>query len=145
MCLGDKPELAFKEYRATLAALGVRSTIEYVARACETALDEGLLPHTNAGLMTRDEMAMLRPLNASMGLMLESISPRLRAERRGPSMGARQGSRGCGLRMIDEAGELRIPFTTGILIGIGDTAGGARAEPARDSRLATSATGISRK
>ena len=78
MCLGDKPELAFKEYRETLAALGVRNTIEYVAQACEAALGEGLLPHTNAGMMTRDEMAMLRPLNASMGLMLESISPRLR-------------------------------------------------------------------
>src|ERR1039458_7899612 len=79
MCLGDKPELAFKEYRETLAALGVRTTIEYVGRACEIALAEGLLPHTNAGLMTSDEMRALRPLNASMGLMLENISPRLRA------------------------------------------------------------------
>src|ERR1700685_4100010 len=78
MCLGDKPELAFKEYRATLASLGVSSTIDYVGHACKAALSEGLLPHTNAGLMTCDEMAMLRPLNASMGLMLESISPRLR-------------------------------------------------------------------
>ncbi len=78
MCLGDKPEIAFKEYRATLANLGARSTIDYVARACETSLEQGLLPHTNAGIMTRDEMGMLRPLNASMGLMLESISPRLR-------------------------------------------------------------------
>src|SRR5665213_1588436 len=59
MCLGDKPEVAFKEYRETLAALGARSTIEYVARACETALAEGLLPHTNAGIMSRDEMTML--------------------------------------------------------------------------------------
>ena len=58
MCLGDKPEIAFKEYRATLAALGARSTIEYVGRACKTALAEGLLPHTNAGIMSRDEMAM---------------------------------------------------------------------------------------
>src|ERR1035437_8861165 len=52
MCLGDKPELAFNEYRETLARLGVRTTIEYVGRACEIALAEGLLPHTNAGLMT---------------------------------------------------------------------------------------------
>src|SRR5579862_745450 len=80
MCLGDKPEVAFKEYRATLDQLGVRSTIEYVGRACALAIDEGLLPHTNAGLMSRDEMAMLRPLNASMGLMLENVSPRLRAK-----------------------------------------------------------------
>src|SRR6266481_10212388 len=78
MCLGDKPEVAFKEYRETLKALGARSTIEYVGMACEAALREGLLPHTNAGIMSVDEMRMLRRLNASMGLMLESISPRLR-------------------------------------------------------------------
>src|SRR5580704_11521930 len=78
MCLGDKPELAFKEYRETLARLGARSTIDYVARACEVALDEGLLPHTNAGIMSLDEMVMLRPLNVSMGLMLENVSTRLR-------------------------------------------------------------------
>src|ERR1700678_1398502 len=79
MCLGDKPEVAFKEYREVLATLGVRTTIEYVGRACEIAIAEGLLPHTNAGLMTVDEMRTLRPLNVSMGLMLENISPRLRA------------------------------------------------------------------
>src|SRR5579859_3796302 len=120
MCLGDKPEVAFKEYRATLEALGARSTIEYVGRACATALDEGLLPHTNAGIMSRDEMAALRPLNASMGLMLENISPRLR-QRGGVHQWAPDKDPAVRLRMIDEAGELRIPFTTGILIGIGDT------------------------
>ena len=120
MCLGDKPELAFKEYRATLAALGVRNTIEYVAPACEAALAEGLLPHTNAGIMTRDEMAMLRPLNASMGLMLESISPRLRLTWWRPSMGSRQGS-GCAHAHDRRGGRTAHPFTTGILIGIGDT------------------------
>jgi 7,8-didemethyl-8-hydroxy-5-deazariboflavin synthase CofG subunit len=120
MCLGDKPEVAFKEYRATLEGLGVRSTIEYVARACEIALAEGLLPHTNAGLMTRDEMAMLRPLNASMGLMLESISPRLRA-RGGVHQAAPDKDPALRMKMIDEAGELRIPFTSGILLGIGET------------------------
>ena len=78
--------------------LGARSTIDYVARACEVALDEGLLPHTNAGLMSRDEMVMLRPLNVSMGLMLENVSPRLRAQRRSASVGPRQGSRACGCR-----------------------------------------------
>jgi len=120
MCLGDKPELAFKEYRATLQSLGANSTIEYVARACQTALDQGLLPHTNAGIMTRDEMASLRPLNVSMGLMLESISPRLR-QRGGVHQWAPDKDPAVRMRMIDEAGELRIPFTTGILIGIGDT------------------------
>src|SRR5882757_653584 len=79
MCLGDKPEVAFKTYRELLAELGVGTTIEYVGRACEIAIAEGLLPHTNAGLMTTDEMRTLRPLNASMGLMLENISPPLRA------------------------------------------------------------------
>src|SRR5208282_3091059 len=75
MCLGDKPEVAFKEYRETLESLGARTTIEYVGHACELALAEGLLPHTNAGLMSYEEMKMLRPRNASMGLMLENISP----------------------------------------------------------------------
>jgi FO synthase len=120
MCLGDKPEVAFKEYRETLKTLGARTTIEYVGFACEAALNEGLLPHTNAGLMTRDEMRMLRPLNASMGLMLESISPRLR-QRGGVHQWAPDKDPALRMRMIDEAGELRIPFTTGILIGIGDT------------------------
>ena len=120
MCLGDKPEVAFKEYRATLEGLGVRSTIEYVARACEIALSEGLLPHTNAGLMTRAEMAMLRPLNASMGLMLESISPRLRA-RGAVHQAAPDKDPALRMKMIDEAGELKIPFTSGILLGIGET------------------------
>jgi len=120
MCLGDKPEVAFKEYRETLATLGVRTTIEYVGRACEIALAEGLLPHTNAGLMTFDEMRALRPLNVSMGLMLESISPRLRA-RGGVHQAAPDKDPALRTKMIDEAGELRIPFTTGILLGIGET------------------------
>ena len=120
MCLGDKPEVAFKEYRETLATLGVRTTIEYVGRACEIAIAEGLLPHTNAGLMTFDEMRALRPLNVSMGLMLENISPRLR-ERGGVHQAAPDKDPALRMQMIDEAGELRIPFTTGILLGIGET------------------------
>ena len=103
-----------------MSRLGASSTIDYVARACEVALEEGLLPHTNAGIMSRDEMVMLRPLNASMGLMLESISPRLR-QRGGVHQWAPDKDPAVRMRMIDEAGELRIPFTTGILIGIGDT------------------------
>src|SRR5271167_4473493 len=120
MCLGDKPEVAFKEYRETLAALGVRTTIEYVGRACEIALAEGLLPHTNAGLMTVDEMRAIRPLNVSMGLMLENISPRLRA-RGGVHQAAPDKDPALRIKMIDDAGALRIPFTTGILLGIGET------------------------
>ncbi|MGD0073555.1 MAG: 7,8-didemethyl-8-hydroxy-5-deazariboflavin synthase CofG [Candidatus Binataceae bacterium] len=121
MCLGDKPELAFREYRATLASLGARTTLEYVRRACELALEEGLLPHTNAGLMTVAEMEMLRPVNASMGLMLEDVSQRLRGRGQAHQY-APDKEPGLRLRMIEEAGELRIPFTTGILLGIGETA-----------------------
>src|SRR5947207_2703078 len=73
------PELAFPAYRATLAGLGHRTTAEYVHRACAIALDCGLLPHTNAGLLSRDEMARLKEVNVSLGLMLENVSPRLRA------------------------------------------------------------------
>ncbi|MBF6571052.1 MAG: 7,8-didemethyl-8-hydroxy-5-deazariboflavin synthase CofG [Candidatus Binataceae bacterium] len=120
MCLGDKPEVAFKEYRATLADLGVRSTMEYVGRACEISLKEGLLPHTNAGLMTRAEMIALRPLNASLGLMLESVSPRLRM-RGEVHQWAPDKDPAKRLAMIDQAGQLAIPFTTGILLGIGET------------------------
>ncbi len=120
ICLGDKPELAFKEYRETLARLGARSTIEYVARACEIALGEGLLPHTNAGIMTRDEMVMLRPLNVSMGLMLENVANRLRG-RGQVHQWAPDKDPVVRLRMIAEAGEARVPFTTGILLGIGET------------------------
>ena len=121
MCLGDKPELAFREYRELLAARGANSTIEYVALACEAALQQGLLPHTNAGIMTREEMSRLRPLNASMGLMLENISPRLR-QRGGVHQWAPDKDPAVRMRMLDEAGALRVPFTTGILLGIGETA-----------------------
>lgn len=120
MCLGDRPETAFREYRDELAGLGHRTTVEYVRRACEMALERGLLPHTNMGVLTRDEMARLKDVNASLGLMLENVSERLR----GPGMPHRRApdkAPAVRLRMIREAGELRIPFTTGILIGIGET------------------------
>jgi 7,8-didemethyl-8-hydroxy-5-deazariboflavin synthase CofG subunit len=121
MCLGDKPEVAFREYRDLLAEHGAHNTIEYVAFACQTALQEGLLPHTNAGIMTGEEISRLRPLNASMGLMLENISPRLR-QRGGVHQWAPDKDPAVRMRMLDEAGELRVPFTTGILLGIGETA-----------------------
>lgn len=120
MCLGDKPELAFRSYRATLRVLGHTTTIEYVRQACEIALAEGLLPHTNAGLMSRAEMASLRSVNVSMGLMLETISPRLR--RKGEAhYYAPDKAPEARLQMMRDAGELNIPFTTGILLGIGET------------------------
>ena len=120
MCLGDKPELVFKRYRETLRVLGHATTIEYVGRACSIALEAGLLPHTNAGIMSRDEMARLKPLNASMGLMLETTSERLRG-RGGAHHNAPDKDPAVRLRMLREAGELQIPFTTGILVGIGET------------------------
>jgi FO synthase len=120
MCLGDKPELAFRSYRTTLAELGYGSTAEYVERACGIALDCGLLPHTNAGILSADEMARLRPVNVSLGLMLETVSPRLR-ERGQVHQWAPDKEPAVRLRMLDEAGRLRIPFTTGLLIGIGET------------------------
>jgi len=134
MCLGDKPELAFRSYRETLRLLGHETTIGYVEQACEIALDEGLLPHTNAGLMTREEMARLKPLNASMGLMLETASPRLR-ERGQAHHNAPDKDPALRLRMIREAGELQIPFTTGILAGIGETLA-ERAESIEAIRIA---------
>jgi FO synthase len=120
MCLGDKPERAYPSYRATLAALGQRTTVDYVVACCEVALDAGLLPHTNAGLLTRDEMLRLKPFNVSLGLMLESTSERLRrrggAHHHAPDKDPRRR-----LAMIRDAGVLEIPFTTGILLGIGET------------------------
>jgi len=119
-CLGDKPEKAFAAYRDTLAERGQRSTVDYLVWGAEQALAAGLLPHTNAGVLSSDEMARLRACNVSLGLMLENISPRLcekgMAHHRAPDK--RPHVR---MRMLEEAGALEIPFTTGILIGIGET------------------------
>jgi len=120
MCLGDKPEAAFPEYRQTLHDLGHASTIGYVREACEIALEVGLLPHTNAGVLAADEMTALRPVNVSLGLMLENVTPRLRA-RGMVHQNAPDKEPARRLEMIAEAGRLRIPFTTGILLGIGET------------------------
>jgi FO synthase len=120
MCLGDKPELAFRSYRAALQELGHASTMSYVHQACEIALEEGLLPHTNAGLMSRDEMAALKAVNVSMGLMLENVSPRLRGKGQAHYYAPDKDPERR-LEMMRHAGELRIPFTTGILLGIGET------------------------
>ena len=120
MCLGDKPELAFPSHRETLRALGHATTVEYLRRACEIALESGLLPHTNAGVLSREEMVALRPVNVSMGLMLESVSERLRG-RGGVHQWAPDKEPRLRLAMLEEAGRLRIPFTTGLLLGIGET------------------------
>lgn len=120
-CLGDKPELVYEGYRETLRRMGYETTVQYLVDACAIALEEEIFPHTNAGLLTRKEMAALRPINHSMGLMLENVSPRL-MEPGMPHQACPDKVPRLRLRMMEEAGELRIPFTTGILIGIGETA-----------------------
>ncbi len=120
LCLGDKPETSFPAYRAQLASFGHDNTVDYLTRVSRIALDHGLLPHTNAGLLTREDMAQLRTTNVSLGLMLESASDRLcgpgMPHHRAPDKQPQKR-----IRMLEDAGELRIPFTTGILVGIGET------------------------
>ncbi|MSQ40681.1 MAG: 7,8-didemethyl-8-hydroxy-5-deazariboflavin synthase subunit CofG [Dehalococcoidia bacterium] len=119
--LGDRPELRHVEARRHLKALGYASTPEYLTAMCHMVLEQtGLLPHTNAGLLTRDELLGLREVNASMGLMLENVSDRL-LERGGPHFGAKSKVPRLRLAMMETAGDLGIAFTTGILIGIGET------------------------
>ena len=119
--LGDRPEAIFPEMRETLARLGHRTTLSYLAEMCERVLDEtGLLPHANPGLMGRKDLETLRRFNPSMGLMLESTSERL-ALAGMPHDNAPDKPPQLRLRTIEEAGRLRIPFTTGMLIGIGET------------------------
>jgi FO synthase len=119
-CLGDKPEKAFSAYRRTLASLGQTSTVEYLHWAGAKALGHGLLPHTNAGLLTDADMIRLKEVNVSLGLMLECSSPRL-CEPGMPHHKAPDKRPDRRLAMIEAAGRLRIPFTTGILVGIGET------------------------
>lgn len=119
-CLGDKPETAFSAYRETLRGFGQESTVDYLVDAGRRALELGLLPHTNAGILTREDMERLKEVNVSLGLMLENISPRLclpgMPHHRAPDKRPERR-----MAMIEEAGRLRIPFTTGILVGIGET------------------------
>jgi FO synthase len=119
-CLGDKPEVAYRGYRGWLQAQGYARTTELLVDACEISYAEGLFPHTNAGIMSGEEMEALRPSNASMGLMLETTSRRLR-EKGQAHFYAPDKEPAKRLRMTREAGELKIPFTSGILIGIGET------------------------
>ena len=119
MCLGDKPEIAYRSHREWLAARGLRDTSELVLEACKVGFEGGMLPHTNAGILSADEMAALRPWNASMGLMMETTSQRLR-QRGMPHFHAPDKDPAVRIRMHEEAGELKIPFTTGLLLGIGE-------------------------
>jgi FO synthase len=120
-CLGDKPEKAYASHRHWLAERGLATTAAYLEQACQVAFDGGILPHTNAGILSAAEMERLRRWNASMGLMLETTSQRLR-ERGGAHYWAPDKDPAVRLRMHEEAGELGIPFTSGILLGIGENA-----------------------
>ena len=119
--LGDKPEARYKAAREGLKALGYGTTLEYLRAMAELVLTEtGLFPHLNPGLMTREEMAALRKVSISMGIMLESASDRL-TEKGMPHYGSPDKVPARRLETIRLAGELGVPFTSGILIGIGET------------------------
>jgi FO synthase len=119
--LGDKPELRYSAAREALAARGYTTTIEYLREMCALVLQEtDLLPHLNPGVMARDEIRELREVSASMGIMLESSSARL-CEPGGVHYGSPDKLPEVRLEMMRHAGELAVPFTTGILIGIGET------------------------
>ncbi len=119
--LGDKPERRYRAAREALDALGHPTTISYLRAMCELVLKEtGLLPHANPGVMTRDEIASLRDVTASQGIMLESASARL-CEPGEVHYGSPDKLPAIRLETIRLAGELAVPFTTGILIGIGET------------------------
>jgi FO synthase len=121
--LGDKPELRYRQAREELAELGHPTTISYLAEMCRAVLDEtGLLPHANPGVMDAGEIALLRTVTVSQGIMLENVSPRL-CERGEVHFGSPDKHPAIRLETIRLAGEACVPFTSGILIGIGETRG----------------------
>jgi len=121
LTLGEKPELRYSAARSALAELGYSTTLEYVRAVAAAILNEtSLLPHINAGCMNADEIADLRSVSASMGIMLESAAERL-SEKGMPHYGSPDKEPARRLETIDLAGQAGVPFTSGILIGIGET------------------------
>jgi len=119
--LGEKPELRYRAARDALEDMGYASTLEYLHEAARLVYQEtGLLPHLNPGTMTADEIMMLRPVAPSMGIMLESAALRL-TEKGMPHYGSPDKCPDVRLATIEEAGKARVPVTSGILIGIGET------------------------
>ncbi|HET9016712.1 MAG TPA: 7,8-didemethyl-8-hydroxy-5-deazariboflavin synthase CofG [Thermomicrobiaceae bacterium] len=119
--LGDKPEVRYPSYRRWLAERGYATTIAYLREMCALVLQEtGLLPHANPGVMTAEDIAALRDVTVSMGMMLETTSERL-LEKGGAHRGCPDKVPAIRLAAIEAAGRQRVPFTTGILIGIGET------------------------
>ncbi len=118
---GERPEQKYEQARTWLHSLGYSSTIEYVCHMSELVLEKtGLLPHTNAGSITKKEMSMLQDTNVSLGLMLETSSERL-MEKGMPHEYAPSKNPKVRIKTLKSAGELRIPITTGLLVGIGET------------------------
>ncbi len=119
--LGDRPEARYAAARTALAALGASSTLDYLERMARLVLEEtGLLPHLNPGVLSSAELSRLRPVSVSMGLMLESAADRL-CERGGAHFGSPDKAPAKRLASLQAAGELGVPMTTGLLIGIGET------------------------
>lgn len=119
--LGEKPELRYSAARQALAEMGFADTLSYLRHVASRVLEEtGLLPHINAGCMTAQEIAGLREVSASMGIMLESASTRL-CEKGMPHYGSPDKDPEVRLQTIELAGQAAVPFTSGILIGIGET------------------------
>ena len=119
--LGDKPELRYRRARDELTALGHETTISYLAEMCRAVLDEtGLLPHANPGVMGAADIARLRKVTVSQGIMLENISTRL-CERGSVHFGSPDKHPAVRLESIRLSGEAKVPLTSGILIGIGET------------------------
>ena len=117
---GERPEQKYQEARIWLKENGFESTAEYLVHSSEIALQQGLFPHTNAGNLTKSEMNELKKTNVSLGLMLENSSERL-SEKGMPHQFAPSKNPKARLKVLENAGDLRIPMTTGILIGIGET------------------------
>ena len=119
--LGEKPELRYETAKISLAKLGYESMTHYLADMCALVLKEtNLLPHVNAGTLSDDEIDMLKPVSASMGMMLETVSRRL--TRKGmPHHGCPDKTPLQRLRTLERSGVKNVPFTTGLLIGIGET------------------------
>ncbi|MGI9393414.1 MAG: 5-amino-6-(D-ribitylamino)uracil--L-tyrosine 4-hydroxyphenyl transferase CofH, partial [Boseongicola sp.] len=119
--LGDKPEIRYSAAREALDAMGYENTLDYLRAAAELVFREtGLLPHLNPGVMNAEEIAALREVSVSMGIMLENMSPRL-SQRGGCHFGSPDKDPAVRLETIAEAGRQKVPFTSGILIGIGET------------------------
>ena len=117
---GERPEQRYQEAKDWLKKNGFKSTAEYLVHASEWALEEGLFPHTNAGNLTIDEMRELKKTNVSMGLMLENSSARL-SQKGMPHYLAPSKRPKARLEVLENSGKLKIPMTTGILVGIGET------------------------